>query len=72
MALPGAVKLAEISGSDTFVHAETAAGPVVAQLPGVHRYALEDRLTLYFDPASLYAFDAAGALLAAGRTAEVA
>ncbi|OZI75996.1 MULTISPECIES: ABC transporter ATP-binding protein [Bordetella] len=72
VALPGAVKLAEISGSDTFVHAETAAGPVVAQLPGVHRYALEDRLTLYFDPASLYAFDAAGALLAAGRTAEVA
>ena len=30
--LPGVVKLAEISGSDTFVHAETAAGDVVAQL----------------------------------------
>ncbi|KAG0772336.1 hypothetical protein G6F22_015824 [Rhizopus arrhizus] len=37
LGLPGVVKLAEISGSDTFVHAETAAGNVVAQLPGVHR-----------------------------------
>ena len=29
--LPGVVKLAEISGSDTYVHAQTAAGDVVAQ-----------------------------------------
>ncbi|WP_153064323.1 TOBE domain-containing protein, partial [Acidovorax sp. ST3] len=63
--LDGVVKLAEISGSDTFVHAETAAGDVVAQLPGVHRYTLEQRLTLYFDPAQTYAFGADGALLAA-------
>ena len=33
IALDSVVKLAEISGSDTFVHAETAAGEVVAQLP---------------------------------------
>ena len=72
VALPGSVKLAEISGSDTYVHAMTAAGPVVAQLPGVHRYELEDPLTLYFEPASLYAFDAAGRLLAAGRPAGAA
>ncbi|CAM4350409.1 sn-glycerol-3-phosphate import ATP-binding protein UgpC [Bordetella tumbae] len=72
VALQGTVKLAEISGSDTYVHAETAAGPVVAQLAGVHRYQLEDPLTLYFDPASLYTFDAAGRLLAAGNPAGVA
>ncbi|MCD0504383.1 ABC transporter ATP-binding protein [Bordetella petrii] len=67
VALPGTVTLAEISGSDTYVHADTAAGAVVAQLAGVHRYQLDDRLTLYFDPASLYAFDAGdGHLLAAG------
>jgi glycerol transport system ATP-binding protein len=65
--LPGLVKLAEISGSDTFVHAETAAGDVVAQLPGVHRYTLDERVQLYFDPAQTYAFGADGALLAAPR-----
>ncbi|CAM4236397.1 ABC transporter ATP-binding protein [Bordetella muralis] len=72
VALQGTVKLAEISGSDTYVHAQTAAGPVVAQLAGVHRYQLEDSLTLYFDPASLYTFDAAGRLLAAGNPAGAA
>ncbi|MGE8613808.1 MAG: ABC transporter ATP-binding protein [Achromobacter veterisilvae] len=65
--LPGIVKLAEISGSDTYVHAETAAGGVVAQLPGVHRYTLDQRVQLYFDPAQTYAFGADGALLAAPR-----
>jgi len=65
--LPGVVKLAEISGSDTFVHAETPAGDVVAQLPGVHRYTLDQRVRLYFDPAQTYAFGAGGALLAAPR-----
>lgn len=65
--LAGVVKLAEISGSDTFVHAETAAGDVVAQLPGVHRYTLDERVQLYFDPAQTYAFDVSGALLAAPR-----
>jgi glycerol transport system ATP-binding protein len=65
IALDSVVKLAEISGSDTFVHAETAAGEVVAQLPGVHRCTLDQRLRLYFDPAQTYAFGADGALLAA-------
>ncbi|WP_313066075.1 TOBE domain-containing protein, partial [Achromobacter animicus] len=65
--LPGRVKLAEISGSDTFVHAETAAGDVVAQLPGVHRYTLDQHVRLYFDPAQTYAFGPDGALLAAPR-----
>ncbi|CAB3874767.1 sn-glycerol-3-phosphate import ATP-binding protein UgpC [Achromobacter animicus] len=67
VALPGRVTLAEISGSDTFVHAETAAGDVVAQLSGVHRYKLDERIQLYFHPAETYAFGADGALLAAPR-----
>ncbi|ANN77531.1 ABC transporter ATP-binding protein [Bordetella flabilis] len=65
VALAGEVKLAELSGSDTFVHASTAAGDVVAQLTGVHRFGLRERIRLYFDPAQTYAFDADGALLAA-------
>jgi glycerol transport system ATP-binding protein len=65
LALAGEVKLAELSGSDTYVHASTAAGDVVAQLTGVHRFGLRERIRLYFDPAQTYAFDAGGALLAA-------
>ena len=67
--LSGTVNLAEISGSDTYVHLQTPAGPVVAQLAGVHRYQLEDALTLYFDAASLYVFDSGGQLLTVGTSA---
>ena len=64
-ALPGRVELAEISGSETFLHADTPVGEVVAQLPGVHFFALGDAVTLYLDPQQVYVFDAAGDLLVA-------
>ena len=64
-ALPGQVELAEISGSDTFVHVATATGELVAQLTGVHYFDLGTPLTLYLDPAQVYLFDATGALLVA-------
>ena len=65
VALQGQVELAEISGSDTFVHVETAVGEVVAQLTGVHDFALGAPITLYLDPAQAYVFDAQGDLLVA-------
>ena len=65
LALPGQVELAEISGSDTFVHVHTAVGEVVAQLTGVHVLDLGSTVTLYLDPAQAYVFDAAGDLLVA-------
>ncbi len=65
VALPGKVELAEISGSDTFVHAETPVGEVVAQLTGVHYFDLGSAVTLYFSPAQMYVFDKDGALLLA-------
>ena len=64
-ALPGRVELAEISGSSTYVHVATAVGELVVQLTGVHRFDLGAPLTLYLDPAQVYLFDAAGALLVA-------
>ncbi len=67
VALPGKVELAEISGSDTFVHAETQAGELVAQLVGVHNFDLGDAITLYLDPAQVYVFGERGELLAAPR-----
>ncbi len=65
VALPGQVELAEISGSDTFVHVHTPVGELVAQLTGVHRFELGAQITLYFDPQQVYVFDAFGALLVA-------
>ncbi len=67
--LPGSVELAEISGSDTFVHAATSAGELVAQLSGVHFFALGAPITLYFDPAQVYVFGADGLLIRAPRRA---
>jgi glycerol transport system ATP-binding protein len=65
VALQGNVELAEISGSDTFVHVGSAVGEVVAQLTGVHYFDLGAPITLYLDPAQVHVFDAAGSLLVA-------
>ena len=67
--LPGSVELAEISGSDTFVHVATPVGELVAQLTGVHRFELGARLDLSLDPGRVYVFDASGALLLAPQRA---
>jgi glycerol transport system ATP-binding protein len=63
--LPGLVELAEISGSDTFVHVHTLVGELVAQLTGVHDLAIGTAVTLQVSPAQVYAFDTAGDLLLA-------
>ena len=65
VALPGKVELAEISGSDTFVHVETAVGELVAQLTGVHFFELGAPIVLHLAAAQVHVFDAAGALLRA-------
>jgi glycerol transport system ATP-binding protein len=67
IALPGKVELAEISGSDTFVHVETAVGELVAQLTGVHRFELGAPITLYFSASQAYVFDAGEKLALAPR-----
>jgi glycerol transport system ATP-binding protein len=65
VALSGKVELAEISGTDTFVHFKTALGELVAQLTGVHRFGLGQSVTFYFNSAAVYVFDAQGMLLLA-------
>lgn len=64
-ALPATVELAEISGSETFVHLRAGVTTLVARLQGVHGHALGERVTINFDPARLFVFDASGALVAA-------
>ncbi len=69
VALPGRVELTEISGSDTYVHVDTAAGELVAQLTGVHIFQLGAALTLWLAPERAYLFGAGGELLVAPRAA---
>jgi glycerol transport system ATP-binding protein len=72
LSLAGQVELAEISGSDTFVHVATAVGNVVAQLTGVHHFDLGAKINLFVNPAQIYVFDAQGwLLLAPTRAREV-
>jgi glycerol transport system ATP-binding protein len=68
--LPGTVELAEISGSDTFVHVNTAIGEVVAQLPGVHVFTLGAPITLHLSPSQVFVFDERGQLLLAPAEAQ--
>ena len=63
--LDAAVQLAEISGSETFIH--IAAGPVtlVVQEEGVHGSRLGETISVYIDPLRLFVFDASDRLVAA-------
>jgi glycerol transport system ATP-binding protein len=69
VAVPGRVELAEISGSDTYVHVATQLGELVMQLTGVHDFELGATLTVCFSPAQAYLFDAAGLLWVAPQRA---
>jgi glycerol transport system ATP-binding protein len=59
----GRVDLAEISGSETYVHVSREHLSLVAQLPGIHEFALGEPCTLHVDPADLYCFDGSGKLV---------
>lgn len=65
LCLVGKVELAEISGSDTFLHASTSVGELVAQLTGVHHFELGETVSLYFNPNHVYLFSADGQLIQA-------
>ncbi len=65
VAIAGKVELAEISGSDTYVHVATSVGELVAQLTGVHYFDLGKMVTLYLQPSQVYLFDARGLLVQA-------
>ncbi|MFN8488082.1 MAG: ABC transporter ATP-binding protein [Caldilineaceae bacterium] len=70
IAITSRVELAEISGSQTYIHLVhreqgTAGFRVVAELEGVHPYEPGQTATFYLDPKRLYAFDARGRLAAA-------
>ena len=66
--ISGQVQLAEISGSATYVHAQTPVGNLVAQVPGVSHHSLGEAITLHFSSRRAYVFGADESLLRAPRT----
>jgi glycerol transport system ATP-binding protein len=66
-AIAGKVILAEISGSDTFVHMETKLGDLVTQFTGVHFFELDAPLTVYVNPQQCYVFGHDEKLLVAAQ-----
>ncbi|MFV0283675.1 MAG: ABC transporter ATP-binding protein [Castellaniella sp.] len=63
--IPGRVQLAEISGSATYVHAETPVGNLVAQVSGVQHHGLGDAIDLHFSSHRAYVFGPDESLLRA-------
>lgn len=66
VALTGHVRVAEISGSESFVHVTFPDGrDRVVQVAGVHRHEPDSRIMVWLDPRYLFAFGVDGRLLAA-------
>jgi len=65
VAVPCRLELAELSGSETFLHLHTHTGGIdlIAQLQGVHQIELGTQLDVFIDPDELFIFGADTKLL---------
>ncbi len=59
------VELAEISGSETFIHVNYDRSNLVVQEDGVHPRRMGTEVSIYVNPNNFFVFDEAGALVAA-------
>jgi glycerol transport system ATP-binding protein len=56
------VDLAEISGSETFLHVRNEHFALVLHLPGVHEYDVDSPILVYIPTHKLFVFDTQGKL----------
>lgn len=63
--LEGTLRLAELTGSETYLHLARGETTIVVHELGAHRHALGEVLTMFVPPRSLFAFDADGGRLLA-------
>ena len=61
----GVTELAEVNGSETFIHVDHGGTPLVVQEEGVHPLRLGREIRVYVNPRHIYAFDVDGRLVAA-------
>ena len=69
LAVDGVVDVTEITGSETFIHAEVDGRPWVALIHGIHHLQAGERVMLHADIARMMAFDASGSALRAEEAA---
>jgi len=62
--IPARVELAEINGSETFIHADYDGYRLVVQENGVSSVRIGAEITIYVSPSSFFIYDEAGALVA--------
>ena len=62
---PAVISLTEVTGSETYIHAEVGEDRIIALVHGVRRHETGETIRLSFDPASLLVFDEAGNAVAA-------
>jgi glycerol transport system ATP-binding protein len=65
IALEASVSVAEITGSESYVHLDVGEHRLVALVPGVRRLEPGQSVTAFLDPRRIFLFDAAGRLAAA-------
>lgn len=63
VSIDGAVNLAEINGSETFIHVDHGGTNLVVQEDGIHQYTGGTAVSLYADPSDFYVFGMSGELL---------
>ena len=64
-ALEAKVTMVEVTGSETFIHAEHEGAPIIALVHGVRRIEAGEAIRLGFDPAHLLLFDTEGEAVSA-------
>lgn len=70
--IPAVIELAEVNGSETFIHVAYAGSPLVVQEEGVVSVGLKDVVEVFVNPRHIFAFDADGRLVAAPPRARAA
>jgi glycerol transport system ATP-binding protein len=61
--LESRVELAEINGSETFIHAEYESKKLVLQEVGIYSKKINSKVMIYIDPANLFVFSESGTLI---------
>jgi len=72
IALPATVSVAEITGSESYVHLDAGEHRFVSLVPGVRRLEPGIPITAYLDPRHLFLFDRDGRLAAASSAQKAA
>ena len=63
--IPAKVALAEITGSETYIHVNHGDSRLVVQEDGVHTRRIGSEITIYINPSCFFVYDTAGMLVAA-------